>query len=126
MTHPDAQAWLHSSYLQAAAERPGVADTLRRLLGDNVAYWKDLLLRHGEVQDTEPNPPALRRLGAIRCPVLILVGDRDDPDILRLADTLLAHLPTARKVILRGVGHVPSLEAPQAFRDAILPFLTGP
>lgn len=120
-----AESWLHSSYLEAASETPAVAAQLRSILGENAGYWKGMVQRNSEVYDTEPTPPSIQRLTGITCPVLIVVGDRDDPDILRLTDTLLAHLPSARRVMLPGVGHIPSLEAPERFNDIVFPFLAA-
>ena len=62
-------------------------------------------------------------LGCIRVPVLCLAGEHDrnapPPMMQRMADKI----PGARYVCLRGVGHLPNLEAPRAFDAAVLAFL---
>jgi 3-oxoadipate enol-lactonase len=117
-----ALAWAHSGYLLPASEQPPVAAKLRRLLADNVAFWKGLL-RHHEGYDTGPSPPALDRLGAVRTPALLIVGSRDVRDIHQIVDTLRLRLPNARTVVFEGAGHLPSMEQPGRFAATVLDFL---
>jgi pimeloyl-ACP methyl ester carboxylesterase len=69
------------------------------------------------------DPPASARLGELRCPVLIVVGDLDQPDILRVADQLATGIPGARKEVIPGTAHVPSMEKPEEFNRLVLDFL---
>jgi 3-oxoadipate enol-lactonase len=117
-----ALAWLHSGYLLPASEQASAAAKLRRLLGDNVGFWKGLL-RHHEGYDTMLSPPALDRLATMRAPTLIIVGARDVPDIQQIVDTLQLRLPNARTVIFQGAGHLPSMEQPSRFSASVLDFL---
>ena len=117
-----AVAWLHSDYLLPASEQPAVAARLRTLLADNVGFWKGLL-RHPEGYDTMPSPPALRRVGSIRVPTLIVAGSRDIPDIHHIVDTLRRKLPNARTVVFDRAGHLPSMEQPARFSATVLDFL---
>ncbi len=68
-------------------------------------------------------PPAIGRLGEIRVPTLVLVGDADAPDQLQIADTLERSIPGARKVIFPGLGHLVNMEEPVLFNDHVLKFL---
>lgn len=120
-----ALAWLHSGYLLPASEQPPVAARLRTLLADNVGFWKGLL-RHHEGYDTAPSPPALKRLGAVRAPTLLIVGSRDVRDIRQIVDTLGLRLADARAVVFQGTGHLPSLEQPGRFSATVLNFLHRP
>lgn len=63
------------------------------------------------------------RLAEIAVPVLVVVGDEDVEDVQRFARHLAATLPQAETAVIAGAGHVPSLERPQAFDAAVLPFL---
>lgn len=62
------------------------------------------------------------RLGAIRTPTVMLLGAADPALRAGLADFAL--LPNATLEVMSGVGHVPPLERPAAFADAIRRFLT--
>jgi proline iminopeptidase len=61
-------------------------------------------------------------VAALPIPVLVLHG-ADDPRPPRLAERLAATLPNARLVIMRGAGHLPWIERPDAVRESIGAFL---
>jgi pimeloyl-ACP methyl ester carboxylesterase len=117
-----AVAWLRSGYLLPASERPELAARLRRLLAENVDFWKGLL-RHHEGYDTVPSPPAIGRLAAVRVPTLLFLGSRDVRDIHQIVDTLRLRLPDVKTVVVQGVGHLPNMEQPDRFSRTVLGFL---
>jgi pimeloyl-ACP methyl ester carboxylesterase len=69
-----------------------------------------------------PAPPVLDRLGEIRVPALVMVGERDE-QFLRAADVMAARLPRASRVVFPGAGHIVNLDVPEAFDAALLAFL---
>ena len=69
------------------------------------------------------DPPAIDRLREIRVPTLVIVGDQDQRDILRIADKLVIEIPGARRVIMPGVSHLPSMEQPERFNAIVREFL---
>jgi pimeloyl-ACP methyl ester carboxylesterase len=71
----------------------------------------------------ELSPPASARLGEIQCPVLVVVGDTDDPAILEVSERIAAQAPRARLAVLPGAGHMLSLEQPEAFTNLLTSFL---
>jgi len=76
-----------------------------------------------QVEIVWPEPRAATRLGDVRCPTLVVVGDRDVPDLLEIADVLAASIPGARKAVIEGSGHLPSLERPDELNRLLLDFL---
>jgi pimeloyl-ACP methyl ester carboxylesterase len=62
-------------------------------------------------------------LAAIKVPVLCLVGSLDRNAPPAMMERMAAKIPGARYVCLPGLGHMPNLEAPQAFDAAIFDFL---
>jgi pimeloyl-ACP methyl ester carboxylesterase len=68
-------------------------------------------------------PAVIDRLHEIAAPALVLVGEMDIPDFHLVADILAENLPHARKLVLPDCGHVPPLEQPQAFNEALIAFL---
>jgi len=71
------------------------------------------------------HPPAIHRLGQIRVPTLVIVGEHDFADHHTIADILRQRIPGAQKVVLPGVGHVSMMEAPARFNEAVSAFLAG-
>jgi 3-oxoadipate enol-lactonase len=62
-------------------------------------------------------------LGNIRVPVLCLVGELDRNAPASMMERMAGKIPGAKYVCLPGLGHMPNLEAPQAYDAAIFDFL---
>ena len=77
---------------------------------------------NSERQQLEPS--AISRLGEIRVPTLVMVGDQDVPDMLTIADVLATGITGAEKVIMSGVAHVPNMEKPEEFNQIVHNFLS--
>ena len=111
--------WLRSSYMAPAMENPALAPRLRELsLANSGAFLRASMGR-------ELEPPAFGRLRALRAPVLVVVGTRDDPDIRVIVDSLAAQAPRARKLVLPGAGHMLNMERPVEVTRAVIDFLGG-
>src|SRR6266404_2848323 len=63
--------------------------------------------------------PALPRLHEIKVPALLLVGDRDIPDVHAHAGAIEAGIPRARRVVVSGTGHLMYLEKPKEFVELV-------
>jgi len=70
-----------------------------------------------------PPPPALPRLGEIRVPTLIVVGEHDIPDVHTHSGAIDAGIAGARRVVVSGSGHLVPLEQPEAFSTLVRTFL---
>ena len=64
------------------------------------------------------------KLAGVTLPVLVLVGELDEATPAPMSHELAALLPNARLQVLRGLAHVPQLQAPEQFLAAVQPFLT--
>ncbi len=98
-----------------------------RALRDRVrAMSRQALDREEENERHEqPAPPnAIQRLGEVQVPVLVLVGDLDEPNLVAAAELMAARFPSAQAAVLHGTAHLPSLEQPEAFNRLVLDFLT--
>lgn len=104
--------------------RPSRDDTrelLRRLLLDNAHVFTQFppaMVKPG-------GPPAAGRLGEIGVPTLVIVGQRGEEILKRIADVLQQGIPGATKVIIPAAGNNPNLDDPEFFNDAVLRFLTA-
>jgi 3-oxoadipate enol-lactonase len=74
------------------------------------------------VEPGELDPPAIDRLGELRCPTLVITSEHDQPSVLAGAFEL-ARQAGAEHVEIAGAAHLPNLERPREFLAALLPFL---
>jgi pimeloyl-ACP methyl ester carboxylesterase len=71
-------------------------------------------------------PSRRERLGDVRAPTLVLVGELDQPGFGRIARFLAAEIPGAQFEGLPGVAHLAPMEDPTAFARVVLAFLGEP
>jgi 3-oxoadipate enol-lactonase len=64
-----------------------------------------------------------QRLGEIRAPTLVLVGEEDVPDLHAIADRLAREIPDAKRGTIANAAHAPSMERPEEFARLVLDFL---
>lgn len=82
--------------------------------------------RHEENEQAQPQelePPASERLGEIRVPTLVMIGNQDVSAIQAIAEKLATTIPGARKVVLPNTAHVPNMEQPEVFNRLVLDFI---
>lgn len=78
-----------------------------------------------DLGDEQPlEPAAVHRLGEIRAPTLVVVGELDTPRTLAAAERLAAQIAGARQVTMPGTAHLPNLEKPELFNRQVLAFLS--
>lgn len=75
--------------------------------------WDDNLVQESE-------RPAIDRLAEITCPVTVVVGEHERPDILRNAQQLVDSVAGARMTVMSDAAHLPPLEQPEAFNRVAL------
>jgi len=71
----------------------------------------------------ELSPPASGRLGELRCPILVVVGEADQPSVIATAERIAAEARDARLAVWPASAHMLTLERPTAFAAAVLEFL---
>jgi 3-oxoadipate enol-lactonase len=98
-------------------------ERVRQMSLDALANQADYLKQTGFVMEEPLTPPAMERLNKIAVPTLVLAGDLDDENVMIVADTLVEHIPGARKEIISGTAHLPSMEKPEEFNRLVLGFL---
>jgi 3-oxoadipate enol-lactonase len=62
-------------------------------------------------------------LGRVKVPVLVLVGEHDEATPPPMSHELAAGLPQAHLKTIAGCAHVPQLQSPEIFLDAVCDFL---
>ena len=73
---------------------------------------------------TQCDASVIEQLPGIKVPSLVVVG-ADDTPFLAASDYMAAKIPGAQKVVIPAAGHAVNIDQPQAFIDAVLPFLGG-
>ena len=73
---------------------------------------------------TQRDARVIESLPEIKVPSLVVVG-ADDTPFLAASDYMAAKIPGATKVVIPAAGHAVNIDQPQAFIDAVLPFLDG-
>ena len=76
-----------------------------------------------EVEQIKLDPPRHERLGEVRVPVLLVAGDRDLAEIGASMEILANEVPGARLVTIENASHLPPLERPEQFNQAMREFL---
>ncbi|HAL48431.1 MAG TPA: hypothetical protein DCP37_11825 [Dehalococcoidia bacterium] len=113
------QIWMSMGWFSPALEKPDVRNAALQIVGDYRGWhW---LNRNPVVR---PNPPAVGRLDSVVAPTLVIVGDRDMPYNLEIAETLEKGIPNAKKAVITGSGHMSNMEEPLAFNEVVLRFLS--
>lgn len=113
-----AELWLRSPYMKPAMEHADLQPTLRLLARENARAWFG-----GEQFEVPLDPPAISRLSELRAPTLLVLGERDVPDIHRIVQLLAEKIIDNRRVEFRGVGHLVNLESPAEFNRLVADFL---
>jgi 3-oxoadipate enol-lactonase len=96
---------------------PGFVRRAHELNARNVAHAND----DGTMLPLEP--PAYGRLGDIRSPALVMVGEYDLSATLAQYEHLLDALPDATGFCFEDAAHVPSVERPAEFEHVLLDWL---
>jgi pimeloyl-ACP methyl ester carboxylesterase len=87
------------------------------------------LIRHtielgiGDGEGDIARPPAAERLGEIKAPTLLILGEEDLVGMLAVAEALVVGIPNLQRVDLPGTAHLPPMEKPDEFNQIVLDFL---
>jgi pimeloyl-ACP methyl ester carboxylesterase len=108
--------WVDGPFRAPDAVDPAVRPRVYEMLTHN-------LPREGEGEARDLEPLAAGRLGEISAPTLVVVGDKDAPEIVASSRLLAAEIPGARLEVMFDVAHVPNMERPDEFNRIVLEFL---
>jgi pimeloyl-ACP methyl ester carboxylesterase len=120
------QSWVSGPYRTIDQLDPAMVERIR--VTQRMAYEvQRAAASSAETPGTEEEleHPAEDRLGEIQVPVLMIVGDKDQPDALAIGDILAAGIPNIRTVVFGGVGHMITMERPREFLDLALEHISA-
>ncbi len=99
--------------------RPDIIDRVTKtILADDPAV-------HAAIWEMIAGFDVHERLGEIQCPTLVLVGALDPSTPPSAATALVEAIAGAKMVVLPGVSHIATVEAPDAVNSELLAFLTS-
>jgi 3-oxoadipate enol-lactonase len=131
------QAFRNMAAVTKAKGLPAITDVaMRRLFAPEFQETHPELMRDRRQAFLKTDPEVLQaacaqlaaldlrpELSKVKVPVLVLVGEHDEATPPPMSHELAALLPDARLKILDGCAHVPQLQKPRVFLDAIANFL---
>jgi pimeloyl-ACP methyl ester carboxylesterase len=116
----EVDAWVIGHGRAANDVEPGyleLATTMVRRTWERAASGLEI------ADELEPDPPLAERLNEVAEPVLLLVGNRDLPDVAVSMDALAAGIPHAERTVIADCAHLPPLEHAGEFNRLLLEFL---
>lgn len=86
-----------------------------------------MLIEDDQVENSgkpiELDPSSVGRLKEIQTPTLVVVGAVDNAYVLYAGDVMAKEIAGARKVVIENASHLPSMERPVEFNQALRDFL---
>jgi len=114
-------------WVDGPARSPGDVDPgVRAAVMEMVLRSYELELAAGDSSGAEQDlfdTPVADRLGEIRCPTLVLVGEHDVPDMQAIASRIAGSIEGAKLETIPDTAHLPSFERPDEFNAILLRFL---
>jgi 3-oxoadipate enol-lactonase len=91
----------------------GADDAITAMVAGAISSWFEI----GDLE--EPDPPGFGRLGEIRVPTVMLLGDLEYPMVTSASHAIAGRVPGSRTVLLPGADHLLPLREPSRLAAAI-------
>jgi 3-oxoadipate enol-lactonase len=115
--------WVDGPNRSAAAVDPGVRTAVAEMVLRSYEMQKDAW-EAGAREEEVLEGPVSSRLGEIRCPTMVVVGDEDVEDMQAIAAHVADSIENARLVTVQNAAHLPSLERADDFNAILVDFLS--
>jgi 3-oxoadipate enol-lactonase len=97
---------------------PQVDERIREIAMENL----DILDEPDDLVQWDHGPP-IDRLDEVQAPTLVVLGERDVPDINAIGRRATTEIAGARSHVIAGADHVPNMRSPEEFNRVVLGFL---
>jgi 3-oxoadipate enol-lactonase len=78
-----------------------------------------------EAEFQQAGEPVYERLGELRTPTVLMIGDKDDPGLTASNEAAAKRIPGCELIPMPGVDHYPTFRAPQLVTETILRHCSG-
>jgi 3-oxoadipate enol-lactonase len=78
-----------------------------------------------EAEFQQAGEPVYERLGELRVPTVLMLGDRDDPGLTASNEAAVQRIPGCELIRMPGADHYPTVRAPQLVTETILRHCVG-
>ena len=120
----DEVAWANvRTWIDGPLRGGEAAPELRQAVFDMYRPSLELQAVEGAMDSESLEPRSADRLGEVSMPTLIIVGELDQPDMMKIGEHQAESIPDARLVRMPGVAHLPPMEAPDEFVRIVTEFL---
>jgi 3-oxoadipate enol-lactonase len=118
------RAWVDGPRRGPDAVDPALRERARRMILRSYEHYADAE-KAGEPTPQWPDPRAVTRLGELRIPTLVVVGDEEASDMLEIGRRLEREIAGARMVVVPDAAHLLPLERPEELNRVLLEFLSA-
>jgi pimeloyl-ACP methyl ester carboxylesterase len=112
------RAWLAHPIWRVSRTRPDVAKELEAITRRNLAPFRMTFAPYIPV-----TPPAVQRLGDVKAPTLVLVGDSDTPGNRQGSELVAKQVPGATLRVVSGADHALPIGWAVDFNAAVMAFI---
>lgn len=111
MEHNDVKTWARN-WAQDPFLVAGRNEAARRKIYEELVANAEKIKNYDSALEEKLAPPASKRLGEIKAPTLILVGEGDIADVHTHCDAIKAGIRDSEPLVVKGAGHLIQLEKP--------------
>lgn len=119
-THTVAEIMINNPMVAITSRLPSTAPLLKTMIDENASAIKMKFWPFEKM-----DPPAAKRLGEIKVPTLIILGEKDIKSMLDVGEITANGIKGARKEVIPGADHLPQMVDPARFNEILTEFLKG-
>jgi pimeloyl-ACP methyl ester carboxylesterase len=113
-----AEVWLDDPLFEGVRSDEELFEEIRQIVLDYQGHhWT------GRVASKWSDADPAVRLKELKIPSLVISGEADIPSFMLMAEAYAKAIPGARREIIQGAGHLPSIERADAFNAILRDFL---
>jgi pimeloyl-ACP methyl ester carboxylesterase len=113
-----AEMWINNPMVAVTSKQPSTEGLLKQMIHENSSI---LRMRYWPIEKMDP--PAVKRLGEIKVPTLIVLGEKDVKPVNEVGHLAATEIQGARKEIIPGADHLPQMVDPKKFNAILSKFL---